>query len=301
MPVPHKVAPHRQRGAMPRIRAIGRKRTVRGDLYHYIVGHGWFRLLGIVAAAFLGVNALFSAAYLLLPGSIAHARPGSFVDAFFFSIETMATIGYGEMTPATPYSHVLVTIQALVGVVGFALIAGITFAKFSRPTARVVFSEKAVVAPRNGVPHLMFRMANWRHNEIVEAELRVVLLLDETTAEGDFMRRQIDVPLVRSRSSLFALTWTALHRIDDTSPFFGTTALTELAARQGELLLSLQGYDERFAQIIHARHRYGIDDVVVGARFADVLSSLPDGTRVIDYHRFHQIRHIGESPSEKAT
>jgi inward rectifier potassium channel len=290
MAEPRKIALHRQPSALPRIRAIGQKRTAQRDLYHYILGHGWLRLLGIVAGAFLGANALFSVAYLLRPGSIAHARAGSFVDAFFFSIETMATIGYGEMTPATPYAHVVVTFQALVGVVGFALVAGITFAKFSRPTARVLFAHKAVIAPRNGVPHLMFRMANWRHNEIVEAELQVVLLVDETTAEGEFMRRQIDLPLVRSRSSLFALTWTAMHRIDETSPFFGEAALTELAARQAELLLSVRGYDERLAQTIHARHRYGIEDVVPSARFVDVLSSLPDGTRVIDYHRFHQIQ-----------
>ncbi len=156
---------------------------------------------------------------------------------------------------------------------------------------------------RNQREHLMFRMANWRHNEIVEAELQVVLLVDETTAEGDFMRRQIDLSLVRSRSSLFALTWTAMHPIDRTSPLDGEAALTELAAKQAELLLSVRGYDERLAQTIHARHRYAIEDVVPGARFADVLSSLPDGTRVIDYRRFHQILKLEEypRPNERTT
>jgi inward rectifier potassium channel len=285
----HKIVLHRQRSAALRIRAIGQKRAVLGDFYHYILGHGWLPLLGIVAAAFLCANALFGVAYLLEPGSIAGARPGSLADAFFFSVDTMATIGYGEMTPATPYAHVLVTVQALAGVVGFALVAGITFAKFSRPTAQVLFSQQAVIATRNGVPHLMFRMANWRHNEIVEAELRVVLLVNETTAEGETMRRQIDLLLVRSRSALFSLTWTAMHRIDETSPFFGEAALAELGTRQGELFLSLRGHDERFGQTIHARYRYRIEDVILGARFADVLSSLPDGTRVIDYRRFHEV------------
>jgi inward rectifier potassium channel len=303
MPGTPKIVLRRQRYATPRIRAIGQKRTIQGDLYHYILGHGWLPLLGIVVSLFLATNTLFAAAYLLEPESIAHARPGSFVDAFFFSVETMATIGYGEMAPATFYAHVLVTVEALAGVLGFALVAGITFSKFSRPTAQVLFAEKAVITPRNGVPHLMFRMANWRHNEIAEAELRVVLLSNETTAEGDTMRRQVDLPLVRSRSALFALTWTAMHKIDGTSPFFGKLALATLASRDTELFLSLRGHDERLGQTIHARHRYRIDDVVPRARFVDVLSTLPDGTRVIDYRKFHEVVAIkghGDQTQDKA-
>jgi inward rectifier potassium channel len=252
-----------------------------------VLGRGWFALSSIVFGAFLASNVLFSLGYLLVPGSIAHARPGSFADAFFFSVETIATIGYGEMAPANTYAHVLVTVEAFAGVVGFALVAGVTFAKFSRPTAKVLFGDRAVIARRNGVPHLMFRMANWRHNEIVQAQLSAVLMVDETTAEGEFMRRLVDLPLVRDRTPLFALTWTAMHRIDEHSPFFGAGALDELRKLRAELFLSFHGIDERLAQSIHARYSYKVDDVVVGSRFADVLTIMPTGLRIVDYRKFH--------------
>ncbi len=288
-----KIGLQKSRSFVPKIRALGQKRALGGDLYHYILSHGWFVLIAIVFAAFLLGNALFSLAYLLQPGSISHTRPGSFADTFFFSVETMATIGYGGMAPATPYAHVLVTVEALTGVVAFALVAGITFAKFSRPIAKVLFGNRAVITSRNGVPHLMFRLANWRHNEIVQARLTVVLMVSETTAEGEFMRRLIDVPLVRDRTPLFALTWTAMHHIDALSPFHGVGALDRLREQQAEIFLSVHGTDERLAQSIHARYSYKMDDIFIGARFADVLTVFPDGLRVVDYRNFHEIVPFG--------
>ena len=172
-----KISLQKSHNFSPKIRAMGQKRAFSGDFYHYVLGRGWFALTSIVFGAFLGSNLIFSIAYLLVPGSIARARPGSFSDAFFFSVQTIATIGYGEMAPANVYAHILVTIEAFVGVVGFALVAGITFAKFSRPTAKVLFGSRAVIANRDGVPHLMFRLANWRHNEIVQAQLSAVLMV----------------------------------------------------------------------------------------------------------------------------
>src|ERR1700690_591622 len=254
-----KVSLQTSRNFSPKIRAVGQKRAIQGDLYHYVLGRGWFALTGIVFGAFIISNVLFGLAYLLVPASIAHATAGSIVDAFLFSVETMATIGHGDMPPANPYPHVLVTVEAFAGIVGFALVAGITFAKFSRPTAKVLFSNRAVIAQRDGVPHLMFRMANWRHNEIVQAQLSAVLMVSETTAEGDFMRRLIDLPLERDRTPLFTLTWTAMHRIDEQSPFFGPDAIERLRDRHAEIFLSLHGIDERLAQSIHQGFSYNID------------------------------------------
>ena len=290
-----KVSLRKSPGFSPKIRVVGQKRAFQGDLYHTVLGRGWFTLTTIVFGAFLASNALFSLAYLLVPGSIAHARPGLFMDAFFFSVETIATIGYGEMAPASTYAHVLVTIEAFAGVVGFALVAGITFAKFSRPTAKVLFGNQAVIALRDGVPHLMFRMANWRHNEIVQAQLVAVLMVSETTAEGEFMRRLIDLPLARDHTPLFTLTWTAMHRIDQESPFFGPRAIDQLRARQAEIFLSLHGIDERLAQSIHARYSYKMSDIVIGSRFADVLTIMPTGLRIVDYRNFHTL--VPEKPS----
>jgi inward rectifier potassium channel len=153
----------------------------------------------------------------------------------------------------------------------------------------VLFSNKAVITPRDGVPHLMFRMANWRRNRIVEARLSVVMLVTERTREGEMLRRQIDLSLVRDKTTVFFLTWSAMHLIDERSPFFGPDALARLRAQQAELYVGLTGLDETIGQTIHVRQQYMLDDIVPGARFADVLSTREDGTRVIDYRKFHDV------------
>jgi inward rectifier potassium channel len=259
-----------------------------GDLYHLLVDSPWPRLLGIIATLFLIVNALFALAYLAGGDVIENARPGSFTDAFFFSVQTMGTIGYGRLAPGTVWSNLLVTVEVITGVLGLAMVTGLVFAKFSRPTARVVFSQRAVVTPHDGVPSLMFRMANARGNRIVEAQVRAVLARDETTAEGETMRRFHDLALVRDRNPLFALTWTAIHPITATSPLFGATP-EGLAAVGAEVVASLVGIDETVSQTIHARHTYAAADLVWGARLRDILSRLPDGRRQVDYALFHDV------------
>jgi inward rectifier potassium channel len=243
----------------------------------------------LVVVAFVLANAIFALAYLCQPGSIANARPGSFEDAFFFSVQTMATIGYGALAPATLFGHLMVTCEAIVAILGVAVITGVTFSRFSRPTAKVLFSDKLVIGPRDGVPHLMFRMANWRRNTILEAQLRVALLIEEVTLEGQVIRRPLELPLVRDRNALFWMTWTAMHRIDETSPFFGPDAFDKLQTQKAELFLSLMGIDETFAQIVHARRAYALSDIVMNAYYADVLTVRDDGVRVIDYRAFHDI------------
>ncbi len=282
------------------IRTIGRKRAPYDDLYHSVLTSSWWLFFALVALAFISANALFAVGYLMQSGSIANAREGSFQDAFFFSVQTMATIGYGGMAPATLFGHIMVTFEAIVAMLGVALVTGITFAKFSRPTARVLFADKAVIAPRDGVPHLMFRMANWRRNTILEAQLRVILLVEETTPEGQVMRRPMELSLVRDRNPLFLMTWTAMHRIGEESPFHGADALARLRARKAELFLSLMGTDETFAQTVHARRGYRLSDIVVGAQFADVLTFLEDGTRVIDYRPFHDVVPLEEFALQQA-
>ena len=277
-----------------RIKTVGLERAPHKDFYHYVLSRSWAEFFFLAGLTFLGANALFAAAYLLQPGAIAHARPGSFEDAFYFSVQTMATIGYGGMYPTTRFAHMTVTLEAMTGILATALITGITFTRFARPTARVLFADKIVLSGRDGVPHLMFRMANWRRNQIVEAQLRVVMLLNEQTREGDVMRRFVDVPLVRDRTAMFSLTWTAMHHVDERSPFWSvdgdwTAPVERLREKKAELYLTLTGWDETIGQTIHARHAYTLDDIVMNARFADVLSFLPDGTRVIDYRKFHDV------------
>jgi inward rectifier potassium channel len=234
-----------------------------------------------------------------VPGAISHLPPDDFEDAFFFSVQTLATIGYGVMAPETRIGHILVAVEAFAGMLSIALMTGITFAKFARPTSRVLFADKITITPRAGVPHLMFRMANWRGNQMVDAQLRVMVLLEEKTPEGETMRVPHDLPLVRSSTMLFILTWMPMHRIDESSLFHGPDALERLRAKGAEIYVSLTGYDETIGTTVYARHAYQLDDIVPNVRFADVLSIREDGTRVLDYHHFNEVVPIEQAAADE--
>ena len=278
-----------KKARLPTIHAIGRPWEPQKEIYHFLLRRSWLGFFCAVALGFVAANALFAVFYVNDPGGISSARRGSFEDAFFFSVQTMATIGYGTMAPLTRFTHIVVTFEALVGILGVALVTGITFSKFSRPTARIVFSERLVIAPRNGVPHLMFRLANWRQNQVLEAQLRLILLVTERTLEGETLRRPHELPLVRDRNPLFSLSWLAMHKIDESSPFFGPHAFQRLRSQAAQIYVSLYGVDETVGQNIHARYPYTLDEIVPNARFVDLLIDLPDGTRQLDYRVFHDI------------
>ena len=266
--------------------AIGLAASPLRDLYHFLLTSTWRGLFGLVLLAYLGTNALFAAAYLAVGDGIEEARPGSFADAFFFSVQTMATIGYGKMAPRGLAANALVTVEALVGLLGLAIVTGLVFAKFSRPTARVLFSRVAVVGSFQGTEALLFRMANARGNQIAEAQIHLVMLRTERTVEGEEIRRVHDLALLRSRSAFFQLTWLAVHPLTPQSPLYGETA-ESLAEKEVDLVVSLSGFDEALSQTVHARHGYGPNQVLFGHRFVDVIHRLPDGRRAIDYRRFH--------------
>lgn len=285
------------RARLPRIVAAGRRLAPHEDIYHWLLTLSWPAFFGGVALAYMLTNAIFGVAFWLAPGSVTNAH--GLVDCFFFSVQTFATIGYGVMAPDSLVGHVLVTVEALAGILATATITGVTFARLARPTARVLFSSNAIIAPRDGVPHLQFRMANWRRNQISEAQLRAIILVTETTREGEVLRRPVALKLVRDTNPMFLLSWTAMHAIDADSPLHGgEEALTKLRAVGAEIFVSLTGLDETFAQTIHARYRYGLEDIVPDARFVDILTTREDGTRVIDYDKFHDIERLGPSASD---
>ena len=257
------------------------------DLYHFLLTEPWPALLAGIVLAFIVINTLFAIIYMLDSG-IENARPGNFGDAFFFSVQTMATIGYGKMSPQSILANIMMSIEALTGLVGLAVITGLVFAKFSRPTARVRFSRVAVVSNRDGIPSLSFRMANMRANRIVDATAHVVFARQEITLEGEQMRRFYDLKLQRYRNALFIYSWTAIHPIDDTSAFHGQGAKS-MAEASGEIIVSVTGLDETFAQTVHARHVYSSRDILWGSRFVDILERAPDGTLLIDYTHFDDV------------
>ena len=278
---------------------VGWKPDLWHDFYYFLISTSWPVLLALFAVSFLAANALFGGAYAVF-GGVDNARHGSFADGFFFSVETMGTIGYGEMTPRSTLAHWLVTVEAMLSMLGVAVVTGLVFAKFSRPRARVVFSDVAVVTARNGVPTLMFRVANERANHIAEAQLRVTLMAPEVTKEGDRLRRMMDLPLLRSQSSAFVLTWTAMHPLNSGSPLYGATP-EQLAEQQVEVLVTFTGFDATLSQSIHARHSYIADEIHWNARFVDILQVLPDGSRRVDYTRFHDIELQPPPASESAS
>ena len=274
---------------------MGRRITIVGhppidlrDLYHGVLDASWPVLLAGIVVAYIGANLIFAALYLTTGDGIENADPGSFRDAFFFSVQTMATIGYGKMVPRGTAANLLVTLEAMIGLFGFAMATSLMFAKFARPSSRVIFSRHPVIVPRDGVRSLVFRMANERFNRIAEAEVRLVFARDEITPEGERLYRFYDLPLVRSRSSIFALTFTVVHRIDASSPLFDATPAS-LAAGNVTIIATMTGLDETFATTIHARHAWNAQDLRWDHRMVDVLRTFPDGSRELDYERFHDV------------
>jgi inward rectifier potassium channel len=258
----------------------------RADLYHRIMAAPWWSLTLLVAAAYLVVNVVFAWLYYLGGDCISGVDETDFASTFFFSVQTISTIGYGAMSPTTTYANVVVTIEALAGLLGFAMASGLMFAKFSRPTAYVLFSERAVIRPRDGVPTLCWRMANGRGDEVVEAKLHVTILMNTTTAEGETMRRFFPLKLVRDRSPFFLLTWTAMHPIDEDSPLHGLTT-EDLESDSSLIVVTMTGIDSLTGQTIYARHGYTADTIDFDHKLVDVLGRRDDGRLTIDFMKFH--------------
>ena len=205
-----------------------------------------------------------------------------------FSVQTLATIGYGHLAPASGYINTIVVMEAMTGLLSLALWSSIAFARFSRPTARILFSRRAIITTDDGIPTLMFRVANGRGNRIVDASVSVIVLRDERNAEGVEWRRQHNLMLVRDRSPVFALTWTVMHRIDANSPL--QTLLTEGGdGAVAGIVVSLTGIDDTFAQNIHAMASYTAETIVKARHFVDMTTISAEGWPVLDFSKFDDI------------
>jgi inward rectifier potassium channel len=267
----------------------GHQRLLFRDLYVNLLNLPWWAILALGVAFYLISNIFFATIYYLLGSDVSNAH--GYADMFFFSVQTMATIGYGHMIPITMTSNMLVAIEALWGLSFFAFVTGLVFSKFSRPTAHVLFSNVAVISDFNGAQHLKIRMANQRTNRIVDAHARLYLMRNTMTQEGYRMRRFYDLPLVRSDVPLLQLTWTLLHLVDENSPLYGLTQ-EQMAENGDEVIVALVGLDETLMQTIHARHSYISEEIIPDAFFVDVVSQ-KDGKVHIDYRLFHSTRPAG--------
>ncbi|MCB1056721.1 MAG: transporter [Acidobacteria bacterium] len=267
------------------------------SLYYSLLTLSWPRFLGLLALLYLGANAVFAAAYFLcgpaaLSGRPAVAGAGRFLDSFFFSVQTLSTIGYGKMLPVGLAANLLVTFESLAGLLFFAVATGLIFARFARPLADIVFSERAVVAPYRGGAGFMLRIANRRRNELVEVSAQVIFSRMEMR-DGQPTRRFYDLPLERNQVTIFPLSWTIVHPIGEDSPLAGMTA-ADLAAVDGEFLVLLTGIDETYFQRVYSRSSYKAGEVVWNARFADILNHPRGGEPItVDVRHLHDVEELG--------
>jgi len=261
--------------------------------YHALITMPWRAYFALVVGAYLVTNLFFAAAYELAgPGSleIAEHRTASFLEAFFFSVQTLATIGYGRIAPVGLAANVLVTVESLVGLLGFALATGILFARFSRPVATIVFSHNALIAPFHDLQAFEFRIANRRTNEVFEVHAEVVF----SRIEGaDRVRRFYVLPLEREKVVFFPLSWTVVHAIDDKSPLRGLSQ-QDLIDSDAEFLVLLTGVDEGFSQMVLTRSSYKPEEVVWNARFTNIFRRTRDGRLSIDVGRIHEFEELSK-------
>ena len=259
-----------------------------GEAFHFLARMSWPVFCLIFMCWYLLLNALFGALFYSDPGGIENARPGSFFDAFMFSVQTIATIGYGHMSPKSTFVNTVVVFESMVAFLGLSLWTGLAFSRFARPTSHVLFSKVAVITADDDVPTLMFRVANGRGNRIIDASISVTMLKSEINKEGVAWRRQLTLPLVRDRSPVFALTWTVLHRIDAQSPLavLVSAANTRMAPQLG---VSLVGVVDTFGQPIHATFYYDAEAILPGHRFVNMATNEPDGRLVLDFELFDAV------------
>ena len=272
------------------------------NLYHSLLTMPWWKFLAILSVFYLAINVVFATTYMLCgPAALTSSGSGAlqshFLRAFFFSIQTFATIGYGQIGPAGLAANLIVTFESFAGLLALALATGMIFARFSRPTARILFSDRAVIAPYRGITAFEFRISNARKNQLIELEAKVLFSRVEKS-QGKEGREFHELSLERQKVAFFPLSWTIVHPIDEQSPLYGAT---EEDLRQGhaEFLVLLTGIDETFSQTVHSRSSYRADEIVWNAKFANIFNR-PKGeeTLGIDVGRLHSIERLSLSQSD---
>jgi inward rectifier potassium channel len=263
------------------------------NVFHWLLNLSAWRFALLVVAIYLLTNMFFAAGYFLcgpdsFAGAVGTTPLDRFLDGFFFSVQTLATIGYGRISPSSMSANVLVTIESLVGLMGFAIITGIVFARFSRPTAEVIFSHRAVIAPYRNITGFMFRIANARTNQLISVEAVVNMGRLEDNKEGKPKRAFYSLELERRKVQFFPLHWVVVHPIDENSPLYGWTP-ERLAASDAEFTILLTATDETYAQTVHARSSYKPAEIVWAAKFVDMFLPSDDSVVTVDLGKIHDI------------
>lgn len=256
---------------------------------------GWGRFLALIATFYVLVNALFAFGYLACgpnalvgQGFAGHSTLFSnYFRAYFFSVETFGTVGYGNIAPIGMPANILLTAESFVGLLSAALTTGLVFARFSRPNAAIVYSKQALIAPYRGMKAFMFRCANERTDQLIEVSVEIMYSRIAIRADGERVREFTSLPLEFDKVTFFALSWTVVHPIDESSPLFNSTP-EDLVRSEAEFLVLLSGNDETFAQTVHSRTSYKANEIVWDARFRSMFIESPErGTTGMDLSRIH--------------
>jgi inward rectifier potassium channel len=256
--------------------------------YLHLINMSWPPFLTTVFFSYVAVNTLFAVAYFLIgteqvQGTDAPTSFERFMNVFFFSAQTLSTVGYGTLSPRGLAASSLAAVEAMLGLMGFALATGLLFGRVSRPSARIGFSDNVVMAPYQDVTSLQFRIVNQRLNSLMELQVRVMLMLVESQ-DGELRRSYKILTLEREGIIFFPLTWTVVHPIDKESPLYGKTA-ADLERLKAELLILVKGFDDTFSQLVHARYSYRYDEFKWGARFAPAFEVDPEGDLILDVNK----------------
>jgi inward rectifier potassium channel len=262
------------------------------DVYQWLLALRWPQFAALVATMYIALNLLFATLYSLERNSIAGSTGGSwFFDCFFFSVQTLATVGYGHMYPQTLYGHVVSTIEIMSGIFLLAVVTGLIFVRFSRPVARIAFSRCLVIGPLNGQPTLMVRVGNQHQHSIVDTEFRIMFMRDEPLVEGGDYRYFYPLKLQFDTLILFPAALTLRHVIDKNSPLWGAT-LESLQNSRSLFAVSVSGIDPIIAAPVQAQHDYSWRDIRFGERFVDIYTESGRGQLTVDYGRLHETEPI---------
>jgi len=266
------------------------------SLYHWLLTISWPKFLAFITGSYVAINTLFAFAFLLLGTDALQSSAGSFAGqpfyrAFFFSVDTFATIGYGNIIPVGVVANTLVTIEALLNIVGVALATGVIFARFSRPSTRIIYSRNAIVAPYRNKMALEFRIANARSSQLIDVQIQAILTKIEQVG-GSAVRKFYELTLERNRVVFFPLSWTVVHPIDSESPMWGLTH-ADLVNGDAELLVLLIATDETVSQTVHSRSSYQAEEIVWGAKFANMfMRTEAEGIIGMNLGRIHDIEPV---------
>ena len=265
------------------------------SFYHYLISISWWKFLAIIAIGYVVMNAIFGAVYFAIGTEHMIGIDGNtpfkqYMESVFFSTQTFTTVGYGRVSPVGYATNIVAAIESLTGLLSFAFATGLLYGRFSRPIARIIFSKHALIAPYNGengaTTGFMFRVANQRENQLidVEATLNMVWLEER---DGKTVRQFHELELERRKVNFFHLSWTIVHPIDQDSPLWGITK-EKFDASDAEFLIILKGFDDAFAQTVHARSSYKQHEVVFSHKFSGIIRTAPDGITEIDLGRIHE-------------